>query len=288
MATEQIVFAENEFPVMICGSFADSNEKHPVGMIYPMHFHNEYEFLYVKTGCLHCKTNSDIYIANPGEILFINSRVPHETYAASSETDTVFVQYRQNPSIYGELDYLAEFMRIDDTQCYVFKRNTEACSLLKTSMINISIEGTKKTHAYKHFIFANIHLMTAVLHREKILSDNIESISEKDIKRIIPVLRYVENNCSERISLKAISDILYINPSYFCRIFKNITGGCFTEYLSFVRICKAEKLLKNHSISEAAFAVGFNSLSYFDRVFKKYKFYSPKEYRNLYKPYNNL
>lgn len=61
-------------------------------------------------------------------------------------------------------------------------------------------------------------------------------------------------------------------------------GNTFTEYLNFVRICKAEHMLRSgSSISDAAYVVGFSSLSYFNRVFKKYKFCSPSDYKKISK-----
>ena len=70
--------------------------------------------------------------------------------------------------------------------------------------------------------------------------------------------------------------------SYFCRIFKSAIGATFTEYLNFVRICKAEKKLAttSESILEISAEVGFSSVSYFNKIFKKYKNCSPSAYRS--------
>ena len=72
-----------------------------------------------------------------------------------------------------------------------------------------------------------------------------------------------------------------LNPSYFCRIFKRASGSGFIDYLNFVRICKSEKLLAagTKSILDVSYDVGFSSVSYFNRIFKKYKNCTPTEYR---------
>lgn len=89
---------------------------------------------------------------------------------------------------------------------------------------------------------------------------------------------------NEQMTLGEIGELLNLNESYFCRLFKKATGSTFTEYLNFVRICKAEHMIKNGaSISESAYGVGFSSLSYFNRVFKKYKFCSPSDYKKISK-----
>ena len=113
------------------------------------------------------------------------------------------------------------------------------------------------------------------------LSETGNVYDENKTEKILPVLSYVNENYNENISLEKASAMLGFEQSYFCRIFKAATGATFTEYLNFVRICKAEKLLAKTSlcILDIALEVGFSSVSYFIRVFKKYKNCSPSHYR---------
>jgi AraC-like DNA-binding protein len=69
---------------------------------------------------------------------------------------------------------------------------------------------------------------------------------------------------------------------YFCKLFKRTTGLNFTEYLSRVRVEKAKNLLLNPNlrVSEVAFEVGFQSLTHFNRVFRKIAGESPTDYRH--------
>jgi len=71
------------------------------------------------------------------------------------------------------------------------------------------------------------------------------------------------------------------STSYFCRIFKKYTGLNFTDYVSRIRIEKAKSLLLNPNlrISEIAYEVGFQSLTHFNRVFKRVVGQSPTVYR---------
>ena len=68
---------------------------------------------------------------------------------------------------------------------------------------------------------------------------------------------------------------------YFCKLFKRTTGLTFTDYLARVRIEKAKRLLldQNRRVSEVAYEVGFQSLTHFNRVFKKLADRSPTSYR---------
>jgi AraC-like DNA-binding protein len=76
--------------------------------------------------------------------------------------------------------------------------------------------------------------------------------------------------------------------SYFCKYFKSTVGETPIEYLNTVRINKAYELVMNTKmpITEISFAVGYSSLNYFSRQFKKYTNSSPKDVRkNKNQPY---
>ena len=91
---------------------------------------------------------------------------------------------------------------------------------------------------------------------------------------------YVQENYNKELTVKSISTELFITPNYFSHIFKSETGKNFTDYVNEVRIHWAKKLLKDNSLKvyEVAEQLGYQNYKYFNRVFKKYTGYSPKEY----------
>ena len=93
--------------------------------------------------------------------------------------------------------------------------------------------------------------------------------------------RYIEEKQGEDLSLGEVAKAVNTSTFYFCKMFKKATGLHFTEYVSRVRIEKAKNLLLNPNlrVSEVAFEVGFQSLTHFNRVFKKIVGQSPTEYR---------
>jgi AraC-like DNA-binding protein/ligand-binding sensor protein len=101
----------------------------------------------------------------------------------------------------------------------------------------------------------------------------------------MPVIKkakeYIREHQSEKISLGNVAKAVNMSAFYFCKMFKKATGINFTDYLTRVRIERARNLLLNPNlrISEIGFEVGFQSLTHFNRVFKKIAGQSPTDYR---------
>ncbi len=92
---------------------------------------------------------------------------------------------------------------------------------------------------------------------------------------------YIHEHQTENLRLGHVAKAVNTSTFYFCKMFKRVTGINFTDYLSRVRIEKSKNLLLNPNlrVSEIAFEVGFQSLTHFNRVFKKILGQSPTEYR---------
>ena len=95
--------------------------------------------------------------------------------------------------------------------------------------------------------------------------------------------KFIEEHSNEELSLKRVARAVNISGNYLSEKFKEVTGVNFVEYVARVRFEKACDLLENgdRRISEIAFAVGFQSLSQFNRVFKKLSGKSPTAYRHM-------
>jgi len=93
---------------------------------------------------------------------------------------------------------------------------------------------------------------------------------------------YVLSNYSDPITLDSIADTLYISRNHFCRLFKEITGETFGEYITRVRLEKACELLEKtqDTINDIAETVGFGNKQNIIRAFKKYYGMTPTQYRN--------
>lgn len=92
---------------------------------------------------------------------------------------------------------------------------------------------------------------------------------------------FIEQHQGEEIALSDVAKAVHASTFHFCKTFKKATGFTFTQYVSLVRVAKAKHELANPQkrISEIAYEVGFQSLTHFNRIFRKITGQNPSEYR---------
>ncbi len=102
-------------------------------------------------------------------------------------------------------------------------------------------------------------------------------------QRINQVFQYVDNEFKQGVSLKEAAATIHLSESAFCKFFKRASGKTFSEYTNDIRIAHACQLLMetDEPISAIALESGFESLTYFNRVFLKKKKMRPRAFRNL-------
>jgi len=94
---------------------------------------------------------------------------------------------------------------------------------------------------------------------------------------------YVNSYYNREIKLSQLANLYFLNPQYLCRLFKNKTGTNFSSYVNKVRIDHARRLLSatGDDITDISMQVGFNNVTYFNRLFKKLVGATPGEYRRV-------
>lgn len=124
-------------------------------------------------------------------------------------------------------------------------------------------------------------LNTFANHLADISNQLLISGKENEPEAIRDSKTYLKNNFDKTITLGEAAQYVNMSAHYFSKMFKKATGLTFTEYLSRIRIEKAKDLLQNpnNRISTIAYEVGFDSLSQFNRTFKRISGIPPKEYR---------
>ncbi|MCP4136668.1 MAG: helix-turn-helix domain-containing protein [bacterium] len=145
-----------------------------------------------------------------------------------------------------------------------------------------------------HYAFLLVIIGTAIIMRKRFseLSAEVEdfrekskwktSITEDSKKKLDEVITYLDENYTSDIAREGIAVALDINPDYLGKLFKNYKGMKIGDYINELRIQKASELLSDgdESVTDIAFAVGYESLSTFYRVFQKIMDESPTNYRD--------
>jgi AraC-like DNA-binding protein/ligand-binding sensor protein len=127
-----------------------------------------------------------------------------------------------------------------------------------------------------------LRLLTIFAQHLAILSNQLVVKEENaEAPAISRARAYITEKHSDDLSLDEVAKAVNMSAFYFCKMFKKATGMTFTDYLARVRVEKVRNLLLNphKRISEAAFEAGFQSLSQFNRVFRKIAGEAPTVYR---------
>lgn len=141
--------------------------------------------------------------------------------------------------------------------------------------------STRVVQARQHE--AVVKLLTIFAQHLAMLSNQVIVQQENAEPPVIAKAKeFITEHQTENLRLGHVARAVNTSTFYFCKMFKKETGINFTDYLSRVRIEKSKNLLLNPNlrVSEIAFEVGFQSLTHFNRVFKKILGQSPTEYRS--------
>ena len=245
----------------------------------PLHYHDELEFLPILEGPFTVVVDGVEYTANTGEVVFVNSGVPHRTYSTAPSRNGL-VQFKESNFIFSDVSrivkYSARLSSLSDSKVRILKGEE-----IYTLLLDTISEAEGKNCGYEMFVRSHVYRILGHLYRLGILTDPEQLYKSKELQKILPAIEYLNLHYAEDVALDDVAAILGFDASYFCRIFKSATGATFVEYLNFVRISKAEKMLSRtgESILSISEAVGFASVSYFNRVFKKIRGCSPRTYR---------
>ena len=111
--------------------------------------------------------------------------------------------------------------------------------------------------------------------------ENASSRSRAEPVEVWKARKFIEEYSGEALSLRRVAKAVNIHPNYLSEKFKHVTGMNFVDYVACTRFKEACRLLDDGDlrISDIAFAAGFQSLSQFNRVFKRLSGKSPTQYR---------
>jgi len=250
------------------------------------HWHDYIELLYVISGNSLITIEGQKYDVFFDDFLIINSQESHSSeFYNDKNSEILVIQFEPfviNPNFNSiiESKYMIPFLQHEVVYDKIIKLSNH--SDLKLLLNEILQEFNNKRIGYELNIKGDIYKIFSWLIRNSfnnVLCDL--GIRSSNLLRLKSLFKHVDENYKEHLSSQWAASFVCMSYYHFCRFFRKTTNKTFIEYLNFVRLHEAEKLLiyTINSISEIAFNTGFSSVSYFNRFFKKEKGISPLNYR---------
>lgn len=234
------------------------------------HSHDFVELFYIVKGEGAFVVNDSEYHVEKDQLVIIDANVSH-TEKSSNEDSLEYITLGFDGITFGKnKNNIKETIIIyEDTLLEIF------------SLVDFLLKELKKNQDQAFHISRNI-LEIIILKINQFHNVEIQESSNQRIKsNVYELIKYIDLNYSEWITLDDLANISHLNKYYLSHTFKNETGLPPIDYLNQTRIKNAKILLEstNYSISDIAGFTGFSSQSFFSQRFKKMTSVSPSKYR---------
>lgn len=248
--------------------------------VMQLHWHREFELIRVLAGKLRVFLNNKEYLAQTGDIIFVSGHTltraePEDCVYECIVFDLNMIRGFHQGKAAG---YLVPLLAGDSE--LVPELHPENTPLYKTT---VELFETMCA-ADKYYELAVCGILNKLFFH--LLSDGRIRKSEKNLrghkkKIVASLISWIEKNYTEKITLADLAAQSGFNEKYLCRVFREFTGQPPTEYINRLRVERAafEMSTNRKSVTDAAYESGFNELSHFSRTFKKYKGFSPREFK---------
>lgn len=251
-----------------------------------MHFHPEFEIYYMFNGERYYFIENKTYRVRKGSLVLIDSMHIHKTSVLGKDFhDRFLIELNAEPfsSFFQSVSgmSLAEFFA---RYSYVLELDEQTQDWIERRFNDIMEEAEKRLDNYPVFIMlkiAEILLFVRRFHSDGLIPPNLSMSDKAKHKMINEIAAFITQG---EIRVKSLDDIcsrFFISKSYLCRIFKEVTGLTVQDYVNIHCVKKAQQLLEQNglSIADISESLGYNSVTYFERVFKKYTETTPLKYR---------
>jgi AraC-like DNA-binding protein len=262
--------------------YADPSSR--VNKLPNWHYHPELELVYVRGGHGRRHVGSHVSHYRDGELILIGSNLPHWGFTdrfTGNKAETVVQFATDFPS--------ADFLNLPEMRG-VSDLMDRARNGLSFGGLTRTVQGSRLERLIDLDPLSRLLLLVDIL-QNLAVSEEYESlnadgfhlqIATHGYDRFNDVQQFISENFRDEMSLTEIAKVASMTVPAFCRYFKKVTGKTFVTYLNNFRIVYSCKLLgdEHSTIAEVAYDSGFNSLSQFNRAFKKHTGRTPTEYRS--------
>lgn len=249
------------------------------------HYHPEYELVYVEatTGIRHVGQNISSFMGS--DLVLIGRNIPHLNfdYGLKTAYHQIVIQLKENflGDAFNETPELKVIQQLFD-KAYLglsFKGATKETVAKKL----------ERMHKLDHFkqLLCLLEILQTLATSDEVTELNDQDTSIKlflnDKIRMGAIYKYIHANYNETPDVNEVAASVHLSTPAFCRYFRKQTKITFTEFVNQYKITQAKTLLlQDKNISEVCYEVGFESLSYFNKLFKKLNGENPSVFKKRY------
>lgn len=256
---------------------------------YPWHFHNAFEIIYIKESTGQRFVADSMGFFAPGDVILLGHNVPHYVksdppYEVGDETlraKGVIIQFEKeflNHAIqnYPHLAKVKQLLAASARGIYFPSTDNEK--------VITYIEQLPTQHGVEQIttLLLLLEKMAQVENKTILGSEQYSnSLSTATDNRLEKILSYITLHYVENITITHMAELVAMNPTAFCRYFKEKCNKTFFDYILELRIQYACNLLKSDTmdITQISLTCGFNTTSHFNRIFKRIMQQTPSDYK---------
>lgn len=239
------------------------------------HGHPNFHWIHVTKGKGCLLVNGKRYIISENMGFFILPGIPHEYYKLDEVWETHWVIFDG----YAVQEFLKNTLLWENNVFYL-----QDYILIEENFEKI-LALAKKTGSFNSFQ-TSVYLYQFLIMCKSCISITNKSKYTKQ-KQLAPVISFLENNFNRNPSLEEMAKIIEVTPHHLCRLFKEEFKIRPFVYLTKIRLKRAKELMlqnSNFTVKYVAEEVGYNDISYFCFIFKKYEGITPTEFKDMHIP----
>jgi AraC-like DNA-binding protein/mannose-6-phosphate isomerase-like protein (cupin superfamily) len=261
-----------------------------------MNRHGYFEILYLCSGSANCHIQDRLLPFNEGDLAIVGSTLYHRVECESSSPLTIAALFFEPDLIRCEggsdsAEYLTPFLLQDSEFPHIVPAETgipnqvlELMLRIRSELPPLSPRGRLAVKTYLKMI------LMLLVNRYASYAGTVETFQrqQRDLDRLLPLFRFLGENCGCAIQVKEASRICGMSESHFMSFFKRVTGLSFMKYLNHYRVERSQVLLVNTDESMASISqeMGFCDQSYFGTVFRRLVGMTPAAYRRRFRTKN--
>jgi len=250
--------------------------------LFYWHFHPEYEIVYVEadSGVRHIGDHISKYEGS--DIALIGPNIPHLNfdYGVKAKVDTVVVQMKED-FLGKDFFSLPELMSIKN----LFEEAKSGLAFFGETK-KIAGQKLKQLETLPHFeqLICLLQVFHVLAQSNEVYRLNARPITNssvlKEQQRLHKIYHFIETKYQDHVDVNEVAELCHLTIAAFCRYFKKQTHYTFTDFLNHYRINQSKKLLlQDKTITEACYESGFENISYFNKVFKKFTGENPSSFK---------